>query len=465
LRRPAAPSPEPTPRAKKHGATPRPRAEQHRAKQHRATPNLPIELSRAEARAYLLTQLGLDRRTKASAANVRALLSQLRCIQLDPLDPMGTNADLVAMARLQGLPRGAIYTHVYENGAAFEHFAKERCLLPGAAFPFYRERMVQTPWWRVSERMKRVPPALVDAVESEVRERGPISAKALTDRGRVEAIDWGGWKGTSKATSMALEILWTQCRVVVCGRSREGKLYDVPERALGPHGSHAVTPNARDAGAATHDSRDAAHDSRDAAHDSRAATHDSRDAAPGDRFARWALVERVEAAGLLARTSGPTWSMLSDARTSALPDALVDEGTLDAVRLEGSKRAFLAPANVRDRATREPDDALRILGPLDPLLWDRALLRELFDFDYVWEVYKPEAERRFAWYVMPLLHHGALVGRLSGRVDGTTLVIEALWREDAAPLDDAALDAALQAHAEACRCDAVKRPRRARRNP
>ncbi len=432
-------------------------------KRRSATPTsrTPVELSRIEARAYLLTQLGLDRRTKSaadpadpvetsSAANVRALLARLRCIQLDPLDPMGTNADLVAMARLEGLPRGAIYTHVYAHGAAFEHFAKERCLLPGAAFPFYRERMVQTPWWRVSERMKRVPAAIVDAVESEVRERGPISAKALTDRGRVEAIDWSGWKGTSKASSMALEILWTQCRVVVCGRSGDGKLYDVPERALG---SHAAAPN--DA-AATKSSRRGRPPT-----DARSDAPDARD----DRFARWALVERVEAAGLLARTSGPTWSMLSDARTSALPDVLVDEGALDAVRLEGSRRAFLAPANVRDRATQEADDVLRILGPLDPLLWDRALLRELFDFDYVWEVYKPESQRRFAWYVMPLLHRGALVGRLSGRVDGTTLVIDGLWREDAAPLDDAALDAALQAHAEACGCDAVKRPRRAKRNP
>ncbi len=57
---------------------------------------------------------------------------------------------------------------------------------------------------------------------------------------------------------------------------------------------------------------------------------------------------------------------------------------------------------------------------------------------------------------------GALVGRLSGRVEGTTLVIDGLWREES-PLDDAALDAALEAHADACGCDAVKRPKRARR--
>lgn len=415
-----------------------------------------IELSRAEARAYLLTQLALDRRAPASGASVRALLARLRCVQLDPLDPMGTNADLVAMARLSGLRRGEVYAHVYRDGAAFEHFAKERCLLPGAAFPWYRDRMVQTPWWRLTERLKRLPDGVVREVEAEVRERGPITAKALSDRGRVEALDWSGWKGTSKATSMALEVLWTQCRVVVCGRSEGGKLYDVPERALG---MPAPEPEAVERALRVH--------RRGAAGPGKARASETPRSRPGpdDPFARWALIERAEAAGLLARTSGPTWSMLADARTSPLPDALVHEGALAAVRVEGSKRAFLAPAGLRDRKVREPDDALRILGPLDPLLWDRALVRELFGFEYVWEVYKPESVRRFAWYVMPLLHRGALVGRLSGRVEGTTLVVDGLWREDAAPLDDVALDAALRAHAEACGCDAVKRPRRARRNP
>jgi len=137
LRRPTAPSPEPSPtprpRAEKHGVSPSSRAKKPGASSPPATkgsprprPRAPIELSRSEARAYLLTQLGLDRRTPSSATNVRALLARLRCIQLDPLDPMGTNADLVAMARLTGLPRGAIYTHAYADGAAFEHFAKER---------------------------------------------------------------------------------------------------------------------------------------------------------------------------------------------------------------------------------------------------------------------------------------------------------------------------------------------------
>ena len=108
---------------------------------------------------------------------------------------------------------------------------------------------------------------------------------------------------------------------------------------------------------------------------------------------------------------------------------------------------------------------MRILGPLDPMLWDRELVRCAFGFEYVWEVYKPEAQRRWGWYVCPLLHRGQLVGRLEGRVEGDVLTVSKLWREEGRTLDDAALDEALARHAAACGAKRVKRPRRATPSP
>lgn len=382
-----------------------------------------IRLSADEARRYLVGHLGLRRRRpERGAAGVRAMLARLRCVQLDPLAPMGDNADLVTLARVSGVEIGDVYRHLLP-GHAFEHFAKERCLLPASAFPRYREQAAATPWWRLGERLRRLPDDTLDAVLEEVRARGPIGAAELSDRGRVAPLDWSGWRGTSRASKMALEVLWTRCQVVVCGRGPGGKIYDVPERALPDHGTVAA-----------------------------------------EGFARWALLERVEAAGLLARAGGPTWSMLSEARTSGLVEALLAEGALREVRVEGSSRPYLAPAGFADERAPRDDGRMRILGPLDPVLWDRRLVRQAFGFDYVWEVYKPKARRRFGWYVCPLMHRGRLVGRLEGRVAGRTLVVERLFRE-AAPLDERALDAALEAHATACGAESFRRPRRARATP
>lgn len=342
------------------------------------------------------------------ARGTRAVLDRLRCIQLDPLDAIGTNADLVVMARVDDITRGDVWRHLLPRHA-FEHFAKERCILPAEAFPYYRGHghEAQTPWWQHGERERRVQPKLVRAVLDEIRERGPISVRELTDHGSVEPIDWSGWKGTAKATSMAVEMLWTVCDIVVTGRTESAaKIYDLPERSLGEQ------------------------------------------PAPTESFARWALRERVHAAGLLTRASGSMWSMLSSVRTSSLIDEMVASGELVDVMIEDSPRRYLAlPSFLKTKHARY-DDRVRILGPLDPLLWDRNLVRHIFDFDYVWEVYKPAKLRKWGWYVCPLLHRDALIGRIEARIEKNKLVVKKLWLEGEADMD--AIRAALERHAEMC---------------
>ncbi|MDY7230127.1 winged helix-turn-helix domain-containing protein [Hyalangium rubrum] len=381
-----------------------------------------LSLDADVARAWLVSHMGLAAPSfPPGAEGTRAVLKTLRCIQLDPLDVIGTNADLVALARVEGLVRGDVYRHLMP-GHAFEHWAKERCILPASAFPYYRERTRETPWWHLATRLERLPAQVLEKVLEEVTARGPVTAAELTDHGAVTPLDWSGWKGTGKATSMALEVLWTRCQVVVSGRGPGGKRYDVPERAL-PEAARQRVPSGAEA------------------------------------FERWSLLERVEAAGLLSRAAGPHWSVLSKVRTSELPDALVREGLLEEVSLPGSPRRYLVPAGFRERPVLEPDARMRILGPLDPLLWDRGLVKLAFGFEYTWEVYKPAEQRRWGWYVCPLLHRGRLVGRLEARVTEGVLRVEKLWREKGVKLDDAALDEALARHAKACGATKVRRPR------
>jgi uncharacterized protein YcaQ len=58
-----------------------------------------------------------------------------------------------------------------------------------------------------------------------------------------------------------------------------------------------------------------------------------------------------------------------------------------------------------------------LLSPFDRLLADRKRMSEIFDFDYILEMYKPAAQRRWGYYALPILYGDRLVGKLDARAD------------------------------------------------
>jgi uncharacterized protein YcaQ len=102
--------------------------------------------------------------------------------------------------------------------------------------------------------------------------------------------------------------------------------------------------------------------------------------------------------------------------------------------VEGVSHPFYARAEdlpCLDRALRRsPPARASVLAPLDNLLWDRKLIKELFGFDYLWEVYKPAAERRYGYYVLPVLYGDRFVARFEpGRDKDGALVVKNWWWE------------------------------------
>ncbi len=78
-------------------------------------------------------------------------------------------------------------------------------------------------------------------------------------------------------------------------------------------------------------------------------------------------------------------------------------------------------------------DEVVFLAPLDPVS-ARGRAKLLFDFDYVWEVYKPAHQRQFGYYTLPVLWDDRLVARFDSLFDriSSTFLILGLWLEDAA---------------------------------
>ena len=131
---------------------------------------------------------------------------------------------------------------------------------------------------------------------------------------------------------------------------------------------------------------------------------------------------------------------------AALRAELIEAGELVPVRVEGVRGTryvlaveteLLAEA-AASAAEGEPLEGASavLLAPLDPLAWDRQLLRELFDFDYVWEVYVPRAKRRWGYYVLPLLWGDRFVGRIEPRIErkeGAVRIVGIWWQEGFRP--------------------------------
>jgi len=82
-------------------------------------------------------------------------------------------------------------------------------------------------------------------------------------------------------------------------------------------------------------------------------------------------------------------------------------------------------------------EEVTFLASLD-IVSARGRAKQLFDFDYVWEVYVPAHKRRWGYYVLPILYGDDLVARLDPKLDRTTmtLAIKGFWHEDDAPVKD-----------------------------
>jgi uncharacterized protein YcaQ len=67
------------------------------------------------------------------------------------------------------------------------------------------------------------------------------------------------------------------------------------------------------------------------------------------------------------------------------------------------------PASERPRR-RPLDDAVRLLAPFDPIVWDRRRFELFWGWQYRFEAYTPAAKRKFGYYALPMLWRGRVIG-------------------------------------------------------
>jgi uncharacterized protein YcaQ len=244
---------------------------------------------------------------------------------------------------------------------------------------------------------------------------GPMSSTDVPPRA---AIAWS-WRPTNPVRAL-LEALWEAGILGLVRREGSRRIYDLVERLF-------------------------------------PATLLAMEVPPREQF-RHKLLSRYRAHGLLGATgSYELWAGTTPRLEMGLEDGLplgtpgrriltqelLDEGAIHPVRIDGVRTIrhvvaaewpVLEAADREVAAGRPPggrDPTVAFLAPLDPLVWDREFVRQLYDFDYLWEVYVPAAKRRWGYYVLPMLLGDRLVGRIELRVDrrADALQVLGLWWE------------------------------------
>ncbi len=383
-------------------------------------------VAREVARRFLVLRhlLAPPRGLPAEQESVLRVFDRLGSIQFDPLEVAGRNHDLVLLARIAGYRRAWTDRWLYEDRALYETYNKMFSLVPTAELPWYR-----LTWDRNREDHEggtfdeHAP--LVEELIGRIRDGGPLAPR---DVGPRAAIDWY-WRPTNQVRAI-LEALSEAGILGIARREGNLRVYDLVER-LFP-----------------------------------AELLERRVEEREQRLHR--LLSRYRANGLLGSggQSELWYGTGRDVRERAdLRAELLDAGRLVRVTVEGMKGdrfvvadelPILAQAE-REVATGAPpagvDPGVAFLAPLDSFCWDRDLLRRLFDFDYVWEVYVPAAKRRWGYYVLPVLYGDRLVGRIEPRIDrkAKTLDVVGLWWEagfdpQAEPAFAAAFAEAIVAH-------------------
>jgi uncharacterized protein YcaQ len=126
------------------------------------------------------------------------------------------------------------------------------------------------------------------------------------------------------------------------------------------------------------------------------------------------------------------------------------------VSVEGWKElAYASPDALATPVKGESRTTL--LSPFDSLIWDRKIAKRtqrLFNFSYELEAYVPKDKRQYGYFVMPLLAHGRLVGRVDPARRGKTLVAHHVSLEE--PDEAPSMAAALREAASWVGCDDVE---------
>jgi uncharacterized protein YcaQ len=322
-------------------------------------------LTRTQARRIAIhaQQLTADRPT-----DLLDLVKKLIFLQLDPTAAIAPNADLVAWSRLGQTYQPADLIAALQDRRLVEFDARVRPMDDIGVYLSDAQEWVQAgrfrKWVRENDSFRR------DILKL-LQKSGPLRSRDIPD---TSVADWGssGWTNARNVSQM-LQWMTMSGQIAISGRQGKQRLFDLSDR---------VYP-------------------------------DNITRPPVAEAHRIANTERLRAVGI-ARATG-TLLPFEPVTVGEVGEPAVVQGVKGEWRVDPEVLATVQRGEFAGRTA--------LLSPFDRLIYDRVRAEQLWDFEYVLEMYKPAAKRRWGYYALPILHHDQLVGKLDATADRKAKVL------------------------------------------
>jgi uncharacterized protein YcaQ len=330
--------------------------------QHPRVGGVVHELSKSDARRICLQAQLLDQPRPGELLDV---VRHLGVLQTEPTAPLGApSADLVLWSRLGSAYERGELADLVDRQVLIDH---QGYLRPSEDIALFRAEMSIWPGREPLKEWQRDTIGWVEAndgcrreILDELRREGPLPASAFDDSCEVP---WpsSGWNN-NKNVQMLLKLMVARGEVAAAGREGRKTLWDLAER---------IYPD---------------------------------DPVPDPDEARLIRNQRRLRALGLAR-----------ARFAEQPGEPHHVGEVgEPAVVEGVKGEWRVEPALLDRAFT---GRAALISPFDRLVQDRKRLDQLFEFDYLLEMYKPVEQRIWGYYALPVLHGDRLVGKLDAAAE------------------------------------------------
>jgi uncharacterized protein len=335
----------------------------------------PIKVSPEVARRFMRRALLLD----SPVRDVGSAITHHAYIQIDPINITGRMHDLILRNRVIDYREGDLMQHLHgrdkilpaKERTAFEHHLPSTGILvafPLNAWPYLltanASRSRQSGAW--SGRLTPRERELTKHVLQEISDRGPLRSAHFEDERRATRKVWG----TMRLVKSTMQKLFFHGQLLIAGRTADNhRLYNLPERVLPRNLLSAGAPPARET-------------------------------------ERWVVLTALRQRRLVLL------------KKKEIP---LVEDLVQAVNIDGCPTLYCLREDLPLFELPPPDPdlpiTLRLLAPLDPLIYDRRVTSALWDFDYTWEVYTPPAKRVRGYYALPILAGTELIGHVDPKAD------------------------------------------------